>query len=114
MEGDKWGPWLIQEERKAKAVAKAAADATTKAAAEKARQKEQEKAAKEAERQQQLRTRVWRDKSGTHLVAAEFRGIAQGYVALRKADGKIIKVPVDELSDADRKWLEELRNGRIK
>ena len=112
MEKDKWGPWLISAQRKAKAEK----EASEKEAADKAqRQMEAEKkiaAAREAELQRQARTRTWQDKNGKYSITAEYRGMGQGFVSLRKADGKDIKVSIDALSDADRKWLDDVKRGR--
>jgi outer membrane protein assembly factor BamB len=49
--------------------------------------------------------RVWTDNTGQHKIKAEFAGLEEGKVSLRKADGVVVQVPLDRLSDADRRWV---------
>ncbi len=51
-------------------------------------------------------TRTWKDKSGKFSIQAELVESDGTAVTLKKADGKVIKVPVDRLSDEDRQFLE--------
>ena len=53
--------------------------------------------------------RTWTDKTGQFSIEAEFAGYASGKVKLRKQDGSTIEIPLDALSDADQKWLEDRR-----
>lgn len=50
--------------------------------------------------------RTWRDASGQFNIEAEFRGMSFGSVKLKKQDGKLINVPLEKLSDEDKKWIE--------
>jgi len=54
--------------------------------------------------------RTWRDSSGQYSVEAEFLGLAEGQVSLRKTTGEVIQIPVAKLSQTDRRWV--ARNGR--
>lgn len=61
---------------------------------------------------QNEKLRTWTDKSGEYSVEAEFISMAFGKVKLKKADGTIITMPLDRLSDDDRKWIQEKSKGR--
>ena len=50
--------------------------------------------------------RTWRDKSGRFSIRAELVESDGTAVKLKKADGNVIKVPLDRLSDEDRQFLE--------
>lgn len=54
--------------------------------------------------------RVWTDNTGQFKVTAEFAGQERGNVKLRRDDGQVIEIPLDRLSDADRRWV--IRNRR--
>lgn len=49
--------------------------------------------------------RTWKDKSGEHSIEAEFVSMAMSKVKLKKADGKIITIPLENLCDEDREWI---------
>jgi hypothetical protein len=49
--------------------------------------------------------RTWQDASGQFTVEAEFAGYGVGIVTLKKPDGSMIKVPLDQLSEDDQKWV---------
>jgi thiol-disulfide isomerase/thioredoxin len=49
--------------------------------------------------------RTWTDKSGKFTVSAELIKIEDGKATLKRADGKQIQVPVEQLSDADQAFL---------
>jgi hypothetical protein len=49
-------------------------------------------------------TRTWHDKHG-HKVEADYDGMVDGKVLLKKANGKTVKIPVSKLSDEDQEWL---------
>ena len=53
----------------------------------------------------QAAERTWRDVSGQYSVKAEFVGLDGDQVALLKADGKMIQIPIQKLSSVDRRWL---------
>ena len=46
--------------------------------------------------------RTWTDSTGKHTVEAAFVDLKDGKVRLKKEDGKIITIPIERLSDADR------------
>jgi len=49
--------------------------------------------------------RMWLDVSGTYCVKAEFAGLENDDVKLRKSDGSEIAVQLDLLSPEDREWV---------
>lgn len=51
--------------------------------------------------------RTWTNANGKHSVEAKFSGMAFGTVTLTKRDGTSVKVPIEKLSDDDRKWIAE-------
>lgn len=51
------------------------------------------------------KTRTWKDVTGSFSLVAEFAGVVSGKVRLKKKDGSIISVPLDQLSEADQKWI---------
>lgn len=66
------------------------------------------------EKQKQLKAlepqfRTWTDKSGKYKTVARFSGMAVGNVKLQLENGQVIMVSVDNLSDADKEYLEERR-----
>lgn len=57
--------------------------------------------------------RTWTSSGGNFTIEADFVGFSEGKVSLRKADGKQIEVPLDKLSEADRRWVAaEVRRRR--
>lgn len=52
--------------------------------------------------------RTWSDKSGKFKVQAELIEVLKDKVALKKPDGKRVEIPLDKLSDADRKFVESM------
>ncbi|NQT15908.1 MAG: hypothetical protein HQ582_24340 [Planctomycetes bacterium] len=52
--------------------------------------------------------RTWTDNTGKFKIEAEFVGLADGSVSLRRKDGKEIALPLTRLSPADRKVAEDL------
>jgi hypothetical protein len=50
--------------------------------------------------------RTWKDSSGAFQIEAQLVEAKEGAVKLRRKDGKIVSVPLEKLSDADRKFLE--------
>ena len=52
-------------------------------------------------------TRTWTDAAGEHKTDAEFGGLANGIVTLVKADGRKVRIPLEKLSAADRKWIRD-------
>jgi hypothetical protein len=51
--------------------------------------------------------RTWTDLSGQFKVEAEFKGMANGVVRLKKRDGSIKKIPLEKLSKEDQDWIRE-------
>lgn len=49
--------------------------------------------------------RTWTNASGEYKIEAEFVSMAAGKVKLKKADGMIVTLPMDKLSDEDQKWI---------
>jgi hypothetical protein len=49
--------------------------------------------------------RTWSDVSGTFTLEAEFVGIEDGKAKLKKADGKVVAVPLDRLSKEDQELI---------
>lgn len=53
-------------------------------------------------------SRTWTDKSGKFSITAELVAVQRGNVVLRADDGRQLTVPVKQLSDADREFVEGL------
>jgi hypothetical protein len=49
--------------------------------------------------------REWTDRSGLHKVQAKYLGTEDGKVRLEKADGAVISVPIESLSEADQHFI---------
>jgi hypothetical protein len=49
--------------------------------------------------------RTWTSADGQFEIEAEYRGTSFGEVRLQKPDGEEIKVSIEQLSEADQKWL---------
>jgi S1-C subfamily serine protease len=60
-------------------------------------------AASDAGDRSELRT--WTDRSGKYQIQAKFLGIDNGKAKLQKTDGKLVLVPVESLSEADRRFI---------
>jgi len=65
---------------------------------------EEEKPA-DTESAEALPLRTWSDSTGAFSVEARFAGVDQGNVKLQKADGQIVAVPLERLSQADRDFV---------
>ena len=50
--------------------------------------------------------RTWKDQSGKYSVQARLERIDVDQVVLRKTDGSVVRVPIDRLSQDDRKYIE--------
>ncbi len=50
--------------------------------------------------------RTWSDAQGIFELEASFVSTRDGKVQLRKQDGKLVTLPMDQLSDDDRRWIE--------
>jgi len=51
--------------------------------------------------------RTWTDATGNFTLEATFRGVIGGNVRLEKADGSVISIPLEKLSEADQEWIRE-------
>jgi uncharacterized protein (TIGR03067 family) len=49
--------------------------------------------------------RTWTDNTGAHRVTAQYVDQSPGAVRIKKVDGKIVAVPLDRLSEADRQYV---------
>lgn len=54
----------------------------------------------------QLPARTWISSTGKYTVEADFVKLENGTVRLKKADGKIVDVPLTKLSKGDREWVQ--------
>ena len=59
----------------------------------------------------QAATRTWTDISAKRSIEAELVELIAGKVRLQKSDGKTIVLPLDRLSEADRKYVEARNRG---
>ena len=75
-----------------------------------AERKRQAEAKRQAEKEHQealeaAKWRTWTDSGGKHKTEAKFGGSVFGKVKLIKRDGTAVQVPLEKLSDEDRKWI---------
>lgn len=49
--------------------------------------------------------RTWNDVSGQHTVEASLVGVEASVVTLRRRDGTEIAIPLEELSNENRRWV---------
>lgn len=54
--------------------------------------------------------RTWTDDSGRFTVEAELDSIDGDNIRLKRADGKIVRLPLSKLSEADKKYVSELKS----
>ena len=52
--------------------------------------------------------RTWTDKTGKFSVKAKLVSNKNGKVALEKENGNLVEVPINQLSDLDRRFLSDL------
>lgn len=57
-----------------------------------------------------MKPRKWQDATGKFNITAKVMSIKDGKVALQKEDGSIVNVPIEKLSEPDRKYLESATN----
>jgi hypothetical protein len=74
---------------------------------------EAEKAA-DTETDEAMPVRTWNDATGAFSVEAQFAGVEDGKVKLKKRDGKIVSVPLDRLSQEDRDFVASQVEGNGK
>ncbi len=60
------------------------------------------------------RLRKWTSAGGGFTVEAEIISMTDDNVELKRADGKVIKVPFDKFSESDRKYIEEWRKKKLR
>ncbi|MCY2986743.1 MAG: SHD1 domain-containing protein [Planctomycetota bacterium] len=48
--------------------------------------------------------RTWTDSTGKHKIEGEFVKLAEGQVDIRRDDGKLVRIPLEKLSQADREY----------
>lgn len=65
-----------------------------------------------ADRGQAEESRKWSDAGGTYSVVAEFVELKDGVVRLRREDGRIARIPLDRLSEADQRYVRQKMTGR--
>ena len=56
----------------------------------------------------QAPARTWTDSAGKHKVEGEFVKLANGQVDIRCDDGKLVRIPLEKLSEADQRHVREL------
>ena len=49
----------------------------------------------------QAPARTWTDSTGKHKIEGEFVKLADGQVDIRRDDGKLVRIPLEKLSEAD-------------
>ena len=49
--------------------------------------------------------RTWKDITGKYTIEAEYVGVEEGVVKLKKGDGSVVDVPLKKLSGNDRLWI---------
>jgi hypothetical protein len=60
-----------------------------------------------SEKSQRPALRTWTDASGQHHIEASFAGMDAGQIKLRKADGTVISIPLEKLSEVDQQWVRQ-------
>lgn len=60
---------------------------------------------RERDRHTMLATRSWTDDTGSHRITAEYLGVSDGQVQLKRTDGLTVRVPLGRLSLNDRMWV---------
>ena len=58
-------------------------------------------------------TREWTDSTGSFHLQAEYLGLEDGKVQLKKADGNVIAVPLERLSQADQEFVRQTQRGEF-
>ena len=55
--------------------------------------------------------RTWTDNTGSFSVEAQFLGVSEGKVQLRRKDGREVLVPLERLSESDRQEVQKLQQS---
>jgi hypothetical protein len=50
--------------------------------------------------------RTWKDASGSFEIEAKFSGVTNNVVKLKKKNDKTVSIPLEQLSEPDRKWID--------
>lgn len=50
-------------------------------------------------------SRTWTDASGQFKIKADFVSYGAGLVKLKKADGSVVEIPMERLSEEDQRWI---------
>ncbi|HET6879068.1 MAG TPA: SHD1 domain-containing protein [Pirellulales bacterium] len=58
------------------------------------------------------KNRTWLDVTGKHRTVAKFLELKDGRVRLKKTDGKTISLPLEQLSEADRQYVQDLTTAQ--
>jgi hypothetical protein len=53
--------------------------------------------------------REWKDATGQFSLQARFSGLIGGNIKLKRADGQVLTVPLNKLSEADQEYIDMLR-----
>ena len=59
-------------------------------------------------------TRTWTDASGRFKIDAEFVKVADGLLTLKRADGKMIQIPLEKLSNEDQTYVKSIQDKQAK
>ncbi len=58
-----------------------------------------------------VQARKWTDKSGKYSIDAEFVGLSDGQVTLKRSDGKTVRLALENLSKADQEQVRQLTSS---
>jgi len=58
--------------------------------------------------------RRWFDSCGALRIVAEFRGVIDGKVKLKRRNGAEILVPLEMLSEADQSWIKKHAQSAVR
>ena len=58
--------------------------------------------------------REWKDKSGHYVLKAELIAYNYKTIVLQKADKQLVSMEINDLSDADKKYMNAIRTGEKK
>lgn len=59
-----------------------------------------------------MKPRKWQDTTGKFNITAKLLGVQDGKASLEKEDGSVVHVPLEKLSEADRKYLESMAQNQ--
>ncbi|MBU4272981.1 MAG: trypsin-like peptidase domain-containing protein [Planctomycetes bacterium] len=67
--------------------------------------KEKKNSTSTSEKKERSEMRVWTDSTGKFRIKAKCIGVEDGKVKLEKSDGSVLRVPLEKLSEADKRFL---------